>query len=410
MPSQLPVPTVDELLDAYRTGVRGDRDETADMHDGSGYDFFGGLGALVFRRLALRDRDTFRAIYFDFATGDEFVKLATKRFPTITPPVAATAGAGFVTFVRPSAGGGGGSFLKGTRITVVPRGTGNALSYVIGEDTAVDGAALITPQIPIVANKTGLGVAIDTVTAKPVLIRVEDQLYDNTFAVTRLVCADGTEREKDGDARGRIRKSRFDARIGYAKAVTDACVNAGATEVALFASDFLATNPNTQIESIGKLDADGYGDVGLNRVFVGDSSFSSPASLIRACTMALDGAAICGIAVQALPMQLSLVTMGITVQLWKDPGRAMVNVLKKDAQAAVLNYFGQRQNPFYYRFPAIYGAILKATRDVQKITFTTELDIFGNPVQPVLATLFNSVPINRYYVTPDSVTVTITGP
>lgn len=409
MPSQIAVPSIAELLKAYESGVRGERDEDADLRSGAIYDLYAGMGAMVFSRLAVRDRDIFRAIYFENAIGDDLETIADERFHD--PIIQATRGPGTAFLSRPSTGGGAGDFLAGTRITLLGGSISEPKTYVVANDTHVL-ATDIDAFVPVTADHTGTGVAIDTLKLPSYRARIEDPLWDNSWKLMRLACADGTDKESPAATRSRIRTNRFNARVGYAKAITNVCLAAGAVEVALFPSDFLATNPNTHVESIGVLDAQGYGDVGLNYAVVGDGSFQTTSDLLRACQIALDSVGIAGTALQALPMQPIVVTLSATVKLWDNPGRFAAIAKANDAKSAIVNYFDTRENPFYFRLAAIRGAIMKNVPDVQAIDLSVSYTVLGVPqtTEPLLPSMLRTVPVSRYQVTRGSIAVTVTGP
>ena len=71
MPSTQPIPTLADLRRAYSDGIVGQRERRADTHDGSAYDLLGGMSAMLFSRQAQRDRDLFRANYFDSAEAED---------------------------------------------------------------------------------------------------------------------------------------------------------------------------------------------------------------------------------------------------------------------------------------------------------------------------------------------------
>ncbi len=406
MPSQLELPSVQRLRRAFEAGVKFERDESADTHDGAMYDLLGGIGALVFYRLATRDRDIFRALYFDTAESEDLERIVPERFPGESV-ILATRGAGNLFVRRPNAAGGAGTFWKGTRISVLPAGVGHLETYEVAVDTAVSASAL-TARVPIQADHEGSGVEIDTTG----IARFEDELWDSSWFVTRLVSGDGTDREKPQDTRARIRKARFDRRVGYAKAISDTLIAAGATEVALFASDFLATNPSNFL-IIGELD-DGYGDVGLNRAIVADASFTTSEELLRNCRVAIDTVAIAGSALQVLPMQPVLVTLAITIHTWDDPGRFHVAGIRTNGVRSVENYFETRQNPFYFREAGIRGAIIRVIPDVQAVDITMSYTLPGamspSTTEPDLPTLFTIFPVARFYVSEDNISIQVQGP
>lgn len=409
MPSQEPLPSIPELLRAFESGLRGERNENRDARSGSLYNLLGGVGALVFYRLATRDRDTFRGLYFDFADGDGLSHIAEERFKD--PVITAARGSGTVYLRRVSTSGGAGTFWKGTRITLF--GTTVALphTYLVSEDTLAGATDTYVP-VSIVSEATGRGSAIDTLSVPKVLSRFDDPIWDNSWTVERLLCQEGTDQEKPEVSRARIRTNRFNRRVGYPKKITDACVAAGAVEVALFPSDFLASNPTSQIETIGGLDQDGYGDVGLNYIAVGDGSFQTSDALRRSCQLALKTWGVAGTAVQVVKMQPVVVTLTATVKLWDNIGRFATSVKQRDGKSAILNYFDTRQNPFYFRLAALRGSILRAVGDVQSIDLATSYTVANvvHTTEPPLTGILKSFPVARYQVSSESVTVQVTGP
>lgn len=400
MPSEVKLPDVDDLLTAYEAGSK-ERDKRNDTRAGSLYDLFGGIGALVFARLAQRDRAIFRALYFDFSEADDLDRILQERFGTsLGRP---TPGTGRAWLSRPSAAAGAGTFYHGTRFSVLPAGVSFPVVYVVDGDQTVNTSST-SVQLDVVAEQPGKGSAIDTRRGRVHGLRIEDALWDATWKLDRIIAGEGTGQEQPEAARARVRKDRFDSRVGYAKGITDALAAAGATQVALFPSDFTASNPVSGIESIGTLDEDGYGDTGLNRAFVGDAGFQATPALLKSCRLAMDKWAIAGSALQVWGMVPQLVTFTISIRLWQDPGRTYVAGAIASARAAVKNYFDTRKNPFHFRVPAIRGAIQRAVVGVQQIAIT------ASPIEPTLTTLFNTVPIKRFYVTDGSINVTILGP
>jgi hypothetical protein len=409
MPSELPVPTVEELRQAFRTGILSERDPNADTRTGSVYDLFGGMGAMVFRRLALRDRNIFRATYFDFAEGDALTELTFERFGNTAG--AATRGTGRAIFTRPTASGGPGTFWAGTRITLLPGSVGASRTYLVTEDTAV--GADLGAIVPVHAEFAGPDVAVDTSDLGLGRVRVEDLLWDSSWKVTQLSCSEGAAREKDEGCRARVKEDLAKKRLGYAATIVLACKRAGAVNVTLFASDYLATNPTTGVELVGEVDADGYGDIGLNRVYVADASYTTPTALLNACRVAVDGAAMTGMAVQIFGMVPTPVTVKATVRLWSEPGRFASEDKIKGAVSAVLNHFETRQNPFYFRRAQIRGDILRTVKDVQAIDLTTSYpgpDATKVTTEPTLPEVLAAAPIRRFLATPESVIVKVTGP
>ncbi len=391
MPSAIPLPTTRELLDAYKGATQGERDETIDLHSGSGYDVHAGVGAMLWLREATRDRDIFRAVYVDTAEGDELDRIILKR--TGVARIQETHGAGVAELRRASAGGGAGTFWRGTRISLLSGGLALPKVYPVAADMPC-GATALGATVPVQAFDGGAGHTADTIATPPLVIRIEDELWDDSWQVTRLACGEGTDRESPTAYRERARQGRRDARPGYIKSITDACVKAGASHVALFPSDFLATGP------LGSPT----GDYGISRCFVGDSGYSATQALINRCIVALESVRVCGADLPVFGMAPAAVGLTIGIRLWNDPGRFDVQAIKRAALAGATNYFGSRSNAFYFRASAIGGAIRALVRDTQ------DIEVTPSPAEPVLATLFATAPLPRYYLNPSQVSITVSGP
>lgn len=406
MPSHLEVPTVQDFIKAYRNGIHGIRRPNASLESGYRYNIWGGVAAVLFHREAVRDRDLFRSIFFSSAGGDDLVDYIEAHYGV--DPILKARGEGLVRLERASVAAGSGTLLAGTRIEVWAGGADGPKIYriksLVDPSPLFVGATQTVASVVIEPELAGIGFAMDSAISPPKFMRIVDPLWDNSWRATYLVCADGTDREKDPAYRARALQDLEDRRPGYIARITDAMVEAGASQVALFASDFISTNPTTGIESIGELDADGYGDVGLNRVYVGDASFVSTDALLRACRLKLDDVAIAGTDVQILPMAPATVAITATIRFWDDPGNFDTVGIKKAAQNAVINYFRSRQNAFYFRNGAAEGAILNSVKDIQSLVVTS------SPGEPALATLFNASPLLRYGLDENAIAVTLLGP
>lgn len=405
MPSAIALPTIADLRTAFQSGVLA-KDRLADLHDGSIYDIWGGVGAMLFERVASRDRDVFRSTYFDFAEGGALDRVVEKRFGA--KRVLRTAGQGTAEFARATTTAGAGSFFVGTRISVIGQGPGRARSFRITGQRDV-GATATFARVNVETEEEGASGAFDSRTSPYGIMRFEDSVWDPSWRVTSLICSSGTDREKDQEVRARVRQERIDARTGYAKAITDACVASGAVNVSLFLSDLLSTNPSTGIESIGGLDANGYGDVGLNWCFVGDSAYQSRPELLAHCRFAVDSAAVCGTDLQIAAMAKTPVRVGVALNLWKDPGSLGRTAIAKETRHAIARYFETRENAFYFRKQSISGTVLNAAKDVQEMVVTT------SPAEPVLVAsnglpFFATSPLPRYFVNESEIAVTIDGP
>jgi len=256
MPSTQPLPTIRGLVQAASNALVGERDANGDVRSGSLYNHNAGPMAVLFSREADRDKDLFEDIYFNSAKGDALTDLVQTR--TGIARYLDAAGMGTCSFTRPTDGGGGGSFLQGSRIQVA--GTPGMI-YEVAADTVVSATAL-SCTIPIQASTLGTGTAI-TATAGLSLV---DPIYDNTWVPTQLICADGTDFEKAADYRARVLQTRINQRVGYFAQMTLACQSVGAAYVIGFASQY------------GLAVTDYADDYGLNAIYVADDGYSSTTS------------------------------------------------------------------------------------------------------------------------------------
>lgn len=383
MPSHEPIPTIQEFLDAFHTAVRAER-RVADENEGALYDVAGGVGAVLWRRMAERDRDEFRRTYFDTAPDDRLDEYLLRRLGKSR--VQATRGTGTASLVRPSAAAGDGTFRLGTRI-YASRGTGDAPRlYSVSVDTPV-GASDVAATVPVEAGTVGPDGQLSA-SSSEVQLWLGDPVWDATWAVKSIACGPGTAREENDAVRARVRDEQVDERIGFPTALERAMRDAGAEVVALFPSDFLGAGL----------------DFGLNRIYVGDAAYESSPTLLRACRYVLYRHGIAGAAIQVLRMTTALLTVTATVRLWDAPERFDLVSAQADAAAAIVEYFRARENPFVWRLSGVRGAIYRAVPNVQAIEITT-----SSP-EPVLASLFNTHPLPRYVVEPWGVNVTLEAP
>src|SRR5580693_466230 len=123
MPASEPLPTITDLLGVFGAGVVARTDPNADVRRGAVYDHFAGVGAILFSREAQRDRDLFRARYFDTADGADLTELVATRFGIAR--VLDGYGTGTALFTRDSPSAGAGTIWEGTRI-ILAAGAGGA--------------------------------------------------------------------------------------------------------------------------------------------------------------------------------------------------------------------------------------------------------------------------------------------
>lgn len=355
-------PTIATFLKASRDAIAG-TDETLDAREGSAYDLAHGGAALIWSRQAQRDRDLFRQVYPDTSIGENLERLGSWYYGT--PPTPASLGTGEAIFDRTSEfsgefseefGGGAGTIWEGTRIRVLsPGGDGPSSSYAVAEDTPVSvSAGAVT--VPIRATVSGVGTAIEVTNAERLIL--DDSVYDASFRVTHLACADGTDAEERGVYLARARQSRLDARKGYAARLVRACKEAGAANVVALPSTTFGPSE----------------DFGVSRIYVGDAGFTTPPTLITACLLALDAAQVAGCDVEVLGMAPTPVTLSATVRLWRDLGKVNVVGLQTLLTKAIADEFAGRSRFWLFRHDAIGGAMQRASSEVESADITTTPD------------------------------------
>jgi len=376
VPSPSDLPSVEALRRAFlaeATLSAAARGEIADTHPGSLYDHCAGAGAILMQRVAARDRDEFRALYFpsSSARGLDLLAEFVDR-----PRVVGTRGTGTAVVSRTS--GTAGWFREGTRIAAGRSFAGPEL-YAVTTDTWA-AAADTRMVLPIHRVATG-GVAQRIEAGDPGVLRWEDPIWDASWVIEQLSCAAGTPREDDSVLREALRTERRDGRLGYARAITDACRAAGATFVALFDSDYLG-------EAL---------DFGLTRAYVADSGDVASESLLRACRVAVASAAIGGIALQVLPAELTHLEVDLEVTL---AGRFNATAhLCTDVIGSVVDYFS---DVVLWTKTGIEGAVFRALPGLVR-----SVTVVAPSVEPV-----RSLPsiLSRYVVTEHAVRVAFVGP
>lgn len=385
MPSDKTLPTIPEMLDAAAAGLWGRR-QTADSHRGSLYDVQAGVGAILWVREATRDRDSFRACYDDFAQGDVLEwRITSKGGPA---RIQATRGQGTALLTyAPGAPAAPGAFLAGSRIGIgavgqLPR------FYRIASDTPF-AAGETGKTVPIEAQEIGPGVAIDTGKLNDPRLWWEDLMPDAGWRATSLVCADGTKRETDQEYRARWRQSKIDRRVGYRKAISDACVAAGAVFVVLLESDFASSSP----------------DRGINRVWVANAAYQSPPELLRACRLAVDQVRVLGCDLTVWGIARTPASFALTAHLWDHPGNVDQAAVRTSAQYGVQHYFSSRDNGFAFKRDGLTADVLQACPEVQSLDFGA-----GDPTDVAIASLMESTALPLLYTDRSLIDVTLAAP
>jgi len=344
LPSDRELPTLDDLRAVFRGAVASrELGECADTHTGAIYDCMAGMGAMVWRAIAERDQAAFRTVYLDGAKEDYLDVRALSRLGATR--IESVPGTGEVWIER--AGLTEGTIWKGTRIALSIAG-GEIQYFEASSDYEVL-ANVVEVKLPIQQATAGQCGEVDLSESECTILRIDDPLWD-TWNVTYIACSAGTVYEQDRDYLARGRADVLDARVGFPSAIEQACRDAGAARVVLFAPDF------------------GGIDTGLSNVVVGDSGGSTPDGLLSACRLALAQTAILGVNAQILPMTRQAVAIQITVSLWT--ATAEQAQIASDVRSSVLAYFETRQNPFLWTYSGIRTAAFKALRNVHEIVVT----------------------------------------
>lgn len=385
MPSQLARPNVHELVAAFHRTVKAKRDARADGHTGSAYDYIAGVSGILLARESMFIRDCFREIYFSEAEGDALTNYVAQRYQI--DRALDTFGTGTATIARPSSAAGGDTIFEGTRIKVQVSAT-EAHFYAVAADTPVRASALYVAGLPIRATFTGTGAAIKASGGEPPCT-FEDPIWDPSWAVTSLQCADGTDYEKASDFRARTAATLLANLPGSTLAIQNACFAAGAANVQVFGTNFGGT------------------DLHAAAVYVGDPSFNATTSLVRACELALEGVRMLGVeGPMPGPMAPAPLSIAATVQLYDDPSKFELATLSTALANAIGGMFGPT-GAYGYDIDALFGAAVEVSDAIQDVTFTSPSSSVG--------LLVGSPPwfpqtLTRYQIPPNGMTFSFVGP
>lgn len=328
-----------ELIDIAAAAVHGQGDKVSDFIRGSDYESLAGPTAILYTREARRDTDMFDATKFHTARGDELTFLVKERFGV--DRYLDTHGQGMAKLARPTVAAGAGTIWAGTRITVF--GSEPKYYRTVGNRAVEAGAT--TVLVAIEAVEIGPGTAADRITD----LRIDDVLWDTTWTVSSLVCADGTKYESAADLIARVRTGRRDARVGQKKAIETACLNAGARRVLVLRSDFA--------------DLDG----GLNVCYVGDLSWVGNAALVKACAIAVRAARVLGDHMQVLPMGRADLDIEAVIGLRDIPETMDTERLERIHRTSITQHLGGTAGGFTFSRSGISGAVIRHTPEVQSV-------------------------------------------
>lgn len=372
MPSQLDLPTIQQLRQAFHNAVRGTKDIQADSHAGSVYDHAAGIGSILWSWEAARDKDEFEAIYFDRATGKELTDYVF--FHDGIDRIEDTYGQGYINVVRPSTSAGDGTFWKGTRITFYENHT--SVEYTVSKDTFVTGK---DARIPIQATFFGRDSALDIDPSNNTIVRISDPLWDNSWKIVKMVCSEGTNFEQAEEFKARVKEQRKLRRVGYSDIIIDKCKEVGAYNIFLLQSDF---------------GGDAL-DYGVNVVYVSDSGYVTTDELRYKTIVALENVRVLGADLLVLPIQKNNISFNITLSTWTDPRNLNSFEVKDAASSYVIDYF-QSTSGFSYDLSVIAGQIRKSipevVRAVDFVTPTSSQGVLVNGVFPPILTKFELLP------------------
>jgi Baseplate J-like protein len=343
MPSSLPLPTIQQLVTAASNAEIGERNTNADTRSGSLYNHTIGPMAILFSREADRDKSLFEDIYFNSASGAALTSLVQQRYKVAR--ILDTYGQGTCIFTRPTATGGAGKFLRGTRVQVP--GTPAAI-YEVSVDTSVLAAAL-TVTIPIQAIVTGIGQAVSVSSGATLL----DPIFDNTFVPTQLTCANGTVFEDAATYRARALLIRQNQEVGYLPQIILACQAAGAAYVLAFPSYY------------GLSSVDFTDDFGLNALYVADAAYQTLPGLATTCQTALEAWRVLGADLWIGGVVNVPLTLNFLVSLVDVPANLPVQSIARLAAQALLATFGPTEGGFTYSAANLRSAVTNASPYIQ---------------------------------------------
>jgi len=377
VPATDPVPAVADFLEAFEDQVAGEESAGLRARRGGVLDLANGSAALLGGSEATRDQGLFQQCYTDSASGEALSRQVEARYD-VTRIVAAY-GVGILALKRPTAAGGSNTIDIGTRVELL--GGAAPVEYAVTAEVLVSATALLV-ELPIRATTTGTGVACSATSN----IRLADSIFDETFVPISLVCADGTDDEAPAAYVARGRTDQTAARVGYQAAVVTACEAAGAAEVVI-------------------LDPGAYGpalDQAITNVYVADGAFTSPAPLLDACMVALDGVRVAGCDAQVLAMVNVPVQLTYTVTLWADPSKFNLIDLNAAIVAAALESFQNRADFWLFDADSLAGAAFGAMRGAAQ-----DLTVLSSPAPP---TPGFPPALPRYTLAGNAISITFSGP
>ena len=365
MASNAALPTIRELMDAFSVGAIS-KHEGADTHDFANYSALAGMGSLMWSRVAVRDREVFRAIYLDSVVGDA-LEYRIKAFGG-PERVKQSRGVGAVVLAWDvdSNGSALGMFLKGTRIAAI---AGDSVRYYrLAQDTTVSAAFFANGSgqyryisLSIEAELAGSGVAVDSL-KMPIVLHWEDIPYNTDWQILSLKCGDGLPGEKDTEYRARYREWLRLRKTGLAATVSRAMLSAGAQKVAIFESDVFGST-----------------DYGINRIFV-DLPFAT--DKFNACKLALDSCVPFGCTTTLGTMTPAHLNIEVVLKVAVDPSKFNPGLIQLSAQQAVQRAIRGSQSAYVFRRDAIRSELFRSIPHLQSVEFdsNTPADTDANAI------------------------------
>lgn len=359
-------PQVSELIEVGSKAIVGQGDRAADLIRGSDYESLIGPTAMLWVREDRRDEDLFNSTRFHTAKDADLTYLVQQRYGI--DRILDTNGVGTATLVRPTAGSAG-VVWAGTRITIFG---GSPRFYRTTVDTSVAAADTFV-NVAIEYLSPGPGALCDEVAN----LRLDDSLWDTTWTVKSVKCADGTTFEEASALIARVRQTRFNQRVGQVSKIQEICKAAGAGQSLVFRSDY------------GGPDFDG----GLNVVYVGDLGYQGSPSLVKACFLALRAGRVLGDHMQVFEMARVTINPVIDVYLATAPALNDIERLQRIHTAAVVRYLGGEAGGFAFTRIGILSALARATPEVQRVSVV-------DPAADVTVLVGGHLPgmLNRYVV------------
>lgn len=387
MSSSKPIPTTQELLDAFAVGAQSHR-PTANTRTGGRFDLAAGMGALIWARVAVRDREIFRGVYFDGCRGT----LLDERIAAFGGPARNVAQRGTGTAVLSydvwSNGSSPGLIPAGTRIAVM---NGASVRYYrTAQDFEPVGADFVGQfvELPVAieADELGEGYAVDS-SKVAVAAKFEDTIYDPHWMVQSIACSDGYNGEEDSVYLARYRAWKKAQKPGYADYITRKMLDCGASRVALFESDYISGE-----------------DYGINRIFVETST----ASVLQACRLAVDSCVPFGCTTTVGTMTRAPLVATITLRMSVDPSRFDNGLTHNEVVKALSHAISGSQTAYVFRRDVAIAELTRALPDLQKVEFASPTPTDTDVGEIVRTGAGGNLTI--YDATNISVNLTIAGP